>query len=567
MMTFRHVVFVLLTLNLPVMAAAPFSDGKTPSSNIFVATNGNDSTGNGSSAQPFRTISRGVSAAGPGTAVTIRRGVYGGDVYVEGLAGTAAAPIWIRGESATNRPILQGGGEGLHLVRTRYVVVENLEITASTQNGMNCDDGGEYDNPEASRFLVFSNLYIHHIGSDGNQDGLKLSGLYDYWVLNSEFAFCGGADSGSGVDHVGCHRGIIEACYFHDLSANAVQCKGGSSDIEIRRCRIIHAGQRGINIGGSTGFEFFRPPLSTSRANYEAADIRVFANIFQGCTASVAYVGCVTSIVANNTIVTPTRWIARILQETTTSPPYEFLPCGNNRFDNNIVYFNSSLLNTHVNVGGNTAPETFTYANNLWYAYNNPAASTPSLQGTVTNNKTGINPLLANPAQSNYSITMSSQATTNGRFISALSADHANQSFLNPPSIGAFEISGDADTDTLPDAWEIRHLGTAAYNAVADPDDDHYSNHEEYIADTYPGDPHSLLCFSDFVVGSNGNLTVRWRGGSASTQYVDRLHVSLDGSNDWTTLFTNRPPTALTNEIVVQEVMTGAVYRIRAGRF
>jgi len=65
--------------------------------------------------------------------------------------------------------------------------------------------------------------------------------------------------SGSGIDHVGCHHGLLALNHLHDMSGNAIQCKGGSEDLEIRWNHMVDAGQRAVNMGGSTGFEFFRP--------------------------------------------------------------------------------------------------------------------------------------------------------------------------------------------------------------------------------------------------------------------------------------------------------------------
>ena len=48
----------------------------------------------------------------------------------------------------------------------------------------------------------------------------------------------------------------------------------------------------------------------------------------------------------------------------------------------NLVYFERADLSTYVNIGPDTAPETFTFANNLWYARDNPAQSEPSLPAT-----------------------------------------------------------------------------------------------------------------------------------------------------------------------------------------
>ena len=177
------------------------------------------------------------------------------------------------------RPVIEGGADAMHLVRPRYVVIHDLEIRNQTANGLNVDDGSEYANPDAARYLVFRNLYIHDIGSGGNQDCLKLSGLNDYFVLDSRFARCGGGGSGSAVDHVGCHRGLLARNLLEDLQGNGIQSKGGSEDIEIRWNRVNNGGQRGVNLGGSTGTEFFRPPL-TAGSNFEARNIRAIANVF-----------------------------------------------------------------------------------------------------------------------------------------------------------------------------------------------------------------------------------------------------------------------------------------------
>jgi len=362
-----------------------FDDGLSPSRQLHVATTGSNSPTNGSPERPYATLQYAAQFATPGTAIVIAPGSYGGGTSLSGLTGTPAAPIWIRGADATNRPVLNGAGEGLHLTRTRYLVVENLEVAGSTHNGINCDDGGDYADTGATHHVTFRDLYIHDIGGGGNQDGLKLSGLNHFRVQDCEFARCGGGFSGSGIDHVGCHHGTISGCYFHDMSGNAVQCKGGSSNIDILQCRIIDGGQRGINIGGSTGGAYFRPPLSTNEPNVEAREIRVMANIFRGAVAPVAFVGCVDCVVANNTIIDPEDWHLRILQETTGSPPYTFLPCGDSAFINNLLYFDKTRLkSTDINVGGNTAPETFFFANNLWFARDGSGDSRPDLPASIT---------------------------------------------------------------------------------------------------------------------------------------------------------------------------------------
>jgi hypothetical protein len=417
-----------------------FETGKTPAREIHVATTGNDTTGDGTVANPYRTINRGVQAATPGTAIRIHAGVYAARVNINDLAGTADAPIWIGGAPGEAKPIIENVSEGMHLTRVHYVIVHDLEVRNTSDNGINADDGGDYANFDATRHVLFRNLFIHHVGSGGNQDCLKLSGVNNYFVLDSEFSFCGGGASGSGIDHVGCHNGLIVGNYLHDLSANAIQAKGGSANIEIRANRMVNSGERAVNIGGSTGFQYFRPPLLTTQPNFEARNIRVIANVIEGSIAPLAFVGAVDSLAANNTVVNPTNWLIRILQETTTSGSYQFLACANNTVINNLFYFDRSDLSTYVNTGPNTAPTTFVFSNNLWYAHNNPAQSQPNLPVTETNGIVGQNPRLINPASGDYHLQSNSPAIAHGQPVPDVTTDYDGVSYNHPPSIGAFEF-------------------------------------------------------------------------------------------------------------------------------
>jgi hypothetical protein len=315
-----------------------------------------------------------------------------------------------------------------------------MEITGARGNGINCDDGGEYANSNATRHVVFRNLSIKDIGTGRNNDGLKLSGVNDYFVIDCGFKRM--SAGGSGIDQVGCRRGVIARCSFTDTpghGGNAIQCKGGSEDIEIRRNRFINAGGRAINIGGSTGFAFFRPPLSTNGPNHEARNIRVIANLFHGSDAPVAFVGAIESLVANNTIVEPGRWVARILQETVSKYGYEFAACGRNRFINNLVYFNRSQVSTPVNIGGNTAAGSFEFAHNLWCALDQPSRSKPPLPVEETNGIYGVEPKFNNAAEGDYSLRRGSPAARKGRKVTA--SDFVGRCYGDPPAIGAFEIN------------------------------------------------------------------------------------------------------------------------------
>jgi len=413
-----------------------FADGLTPATVIHVAENGTDAPGQGSEASPYATIGYAAQQAVPGTAVRVHAGTYG-SVWIENLAGAADAPIWIGGAPGEARPVISGGGDGVGLVQVAYLVIHDLEVTGASANGINAADGGDRDNELATHHLVFRDLYIHDIGSGGNEDCLKLSGVNDHVVVDSELARCGG-DGASGIDQVGCHRGLIARNYVHEMAVggNCVQAKGGSADIEFRWNRLESCGALGVKMGGNTGDDYYRPSLSTTETNSEASDIRAIANAIVGAEASISYSSCVGCAAVNNTIVDPDQWIARILQTRASDATYTFEPCSDGRFVNNLVFYDRSLLSEweDINVGAGTEPDSFLFSHNLWYAHDEPGASAPTLPGTVEGDVVG------DPAfTSGYAIDSTSAAYQAGVPVSGVTGDLAGACYREPPSIGALE--------------------------------------------------------------------------------------------------------------------------------
>lgn len=551
----------------PCAPVATFADGRSPLREWFVSPAGSDSTGTGSRANPFRSVTRAASRVRPGDAIRLLPGTHSPGIYLANLAGTAEAPIWLGGIPGESRPVIAGGSQALHLVRTRYLVLEHLEVRDATQNGINCDDGGDYANPDATRHVIFRNLFLHDIGTGGNQDALKLSGVNDYWVLDCEFART--SAGGSGIDHVGCHRGRIVGCRFTDMGSNAIQCKGGSEDLEIRACQFLEGGARAINLGGSTGFEFFRPPLSTSQPNVEARNIRVLASLFRGADAPVAFVGAVDSLFANNTIVEPRRWVLRILQETTSTVPYTFLPCASNRFVNNLVWFDRAQLSTFANIGPNTASTTFRFAHNLWYAADQPARSQPNLPTPETASVVGRDPRFTDAAAGDYSILELSPAAGAGLHLDQVLSDLRFRCYASPPSIGAFEArpspgpDADADGDQLPDAWERAYGLNPAdpTDALEDHDADGLPNLGEFMAGTDPRDPHSVLRLA-FPSRSPAGLTFTY-----PTVEGRRYHLEARALGDpsWSAVRTDTGLGTLV-EYTSPIVGAGVLFRVKAER-
>ena len=345
-------VVLLFDATIPAtQAAPPTTNFKTAASTVIHVSN-------------VEELRRALRTVKPGTSILLAPGTFQGGLSVNQLQGTEKQPIRIAAADPNQRPIIEGGNSCLHLIDPAYVELRDLVLKGARTNGLNIDDGGSKKTP--AHHVVLHGLTIQDIGSNRNHDGIKLSGLNDFLIQNCTVKRWG--KNGSGIDMVGCLRGTVSNCTFQEgdkIFGNGVQMKGGSRNITVSHCRFENAGGRGINIGGSTGLEFFRPQPD----GFEAKDITVADCTFSGSMAAIAFVGVDGAHVHHNTIYRPTKWIVRILQENKHN---SFVPSRKGRFTNNLIVFRSDEVGTVINVGPQTAPETFQFADNWWYLLDRP---------------------------------------------------------------------------------------------------------------------------------------------------------------------------------------------------
>ncbi len=375
----------------------------------------------------YHTLAEAAAVAEPGDTLLVHEGTYAGNEYVAQLQGTSVAKIYILaapGETV----IYSGGGNAWQFSDGAYLHIAGFIFEHQTGNGLNFDDGGTYDSP--AHHIVFEHCIFRDMDASGNNDLLKLSGLDSFEVRSC--AFLNGAAGGSGIDMVGCHDGLITGSRFENLGSNSIQTKGGSRNIRIEKNVFMHGGDRALNLGGSTGLPYFRP----LNAPYEAADLKVYANVFIGSTAPVAFVGAIQSEVINNTFYLPEKWVLRILQETVD--PDRFPPCGQNTFSNNIIWLDHQV-SVECNIGPNTAPETFTISNNLWYHAEDGSWPGPDLPVNDVNQIIGQDPLFTDPTEEMFSLSPGSPAIGKGLNVLQPETDFDEHPFLMPRSIGAFE--------------------------------------------------------------------------------------------------------------------------------
>lgn len=299
-----------------------------------------------------------AARAKPGQTILLSPGTYAGDLYLERINGERGAPIIIRGADPNRPPTFQNGSTGIHLSRCSYITLKDIGIRKMKMNGINVDDGGQRTKPVQG--IQIENVWVSELPA-GNHDAFKLSGVKDFSIRNCTATHWGG----SAIDLVGCHQGTIANCRLENGGDNGVQIKGGSTSVTVEACTFVSAGQRGVNVGGSTGVDFFRPPVDSIQPNAEARHIRV-----QGCTfvrgvSAIAFVGVDKATVSYNTIVNPQRWAFRILQETRLPG---FVPTRNVTISDNLIAFNPDQWREGgINVGEGTEPATFRFNRNFWF--------------------------------------------------------------------------------------------------------------------------------------------------------------------------------------------------------
>lgn len=196
---------------------------------IVVATNGNDTTGTGSSLNPYRTIQRGHDVAGSGDTVLVKGDPAGVAVYAEQVQFTKSNVSFLG--DATYRPVLDSNytlGAGFYTYAgPSNVTIDNFEIRRYTNFGVT--GYGQTGNHNC----VIQNCYIHHIKPTGPHT------LYDYsygvylaygnWrVLNNEIAYISGWNESTGVWFGYCHDHVADGNLIYSVRKEGIRSYMGN---------------------------------------------------------------------------------------------------------------------------------------------------------------------------------------------------------------------------------------------------------------------------------------------------------------------------------------------------
>ncbi|MBI3229091.1 MAG: right-handed parallel beta-helix repeat-containing protein [Burkholderiales bacterium] len=176
----------LLATLFTLCASAPALASHIAAGTYYVATNGSDSNP-GTLAQPWKTLQKAATSAGPGVTVQVRGGVYNERVNIK-ASGSATAGYFVLQNYPGETPVLDGSNltapastTGLvTLTDTSYVKVMGFELrnystskSSATPAGILIEGAGTY--------IEIRNNYVHHISTEvkssaGNAFGIAVYG-------------------------------------------------------------------------------------------------------------------------------------------------------------------------------------------------------------------------------------------------------------------------------------------------------------------------------------------------------------------------------------------------------
>ncbi|MDQ7830166.1 MAG: right-handed parallel beta-helix repeat-containing protein [Desulfovibrionaceae bacterium] len=227
-----------------------------------VALSGNDATGTGSAAAPYRTLFRAAETAQPGDTIVVRQGTYVEPqeirIRVENVAIRSYPGEW----AVVDRTSETGQGSGIYFyVGSDGGSLECIEVAGgfyAVSTETKWDWGDPDDRTGASRIrLVDARLH----GSQ--RDVVKIKpGCDDITIEHCEIFDSGvgltpGNCNAEGIDNVNGDRNRVARNHIHDICSNGVYHKGGAMDGVVEYNLVENTGGAGILLGFDTSPEYF----------------------------------------------------------------------------------------------------------------------------------------------------------------------------------------------------------------------------------------------------------------------------------------------------------------------
>ena len=254
-----HIFVYSILIVLLLLFIMPFAKTKASSpATYYVATNGNDSWGNGSINQPFKSVQRAINLMVPGDTVIIRGGTYQGRADINSKNGNSSAYFSIKGYPGEtvlfdgNYASGLSGAQAFNFYNSSYWCLDNLEITRYTGGGVYLTSG--------SNNIIMSHLKIHDlnkvISSNYGTAAILAEGAQNCTVKNCNI-YNVGILADKPLDHglyigYGCSNWIIDSNRISNNSGAGIHLYGdpyGGKNCVISNNMVFNNHVYGIVLG------------------------------------------------------------------------------------------------------------------------------------------------------------------------------------------------------------------------------------------------------------------------------------------------------------------------------
>jgi hypothetical protein len=381
----------------------------------------------------YANIGAACPALSPGDTVMVHSGTYDTYQYYAGLKGTSSQWITIKKAPMENVEI----NGGWQFTSSEYIRIENLTFKANAKYDntlLHFDHAGDC-NKLSNHIEIDSCSFLNVSG--GNT--FKLGGVSDFVVSNCRFI--NNSSNAAGIALNESRNGIIRNCYFENIKTKGIQFKLGTFNIQVIGNYFKETGidDSALKIGESGGSQYYCPDAK----DWHAKDIKIYSNIFVGGKTPFSVGLAINTDIANNTIISPTTFVLRLLADET------LFENKNNTFTNNLFYLDKTIYFNGSSNAINIDFPSIVFKNNLFYAAHKTGWTGPDpnggdydaeeIKGVKFINNIVANPLFKNLALADYKLNSGSPALAAGLSVTEPRIDFFGHPFKANRCIGAIE--------------------------------------------------------------------------------------------------------------------------------
>lgn len=314
----------------PFGATESVSVAAPPGNTIYVSTAGDDVSGDGSLANPFRTIEHALSTAAAGDEIVLRGApALTNNVYAEAVR-IRLPNITIRSQTGEWAVIQCPTNDENIDVCVHFDTdtdpaqdssgsrLQRVEIMGGYYYGIKFEtrwDWGDPNDRNGASDILIEDVIVHDTGNAAIKVTPGCDGITIRRVEVYNTGLTVRPDSAEGIDNVNGDRMVVQDSYFHDIAGTGLYFKGGAMDVLIERNRIEHTGAAcpdddpcggGIFIGFDTSPEFF--DLTVNPDYYESIRGVVRNNLIRDTQlAGIGLYAAKDAQVWNNTLIDTAR--------------------------------------------------------------------------------------------------------------------------------------------------------------------------------------------------------------------------------------------------------------------